>query len=383
MPQRGSGTITKRGKIWWVQVCVHGQRVRQSSESEKWEVADRLRNRLLGQKARGELGGPNAKVTVNTVLDAYLDVCKHGVQPDTRTIYEYVIDADLRPHLGKLRADKLTTAHLAEYRKKRAGEKTIKGTNVSPSSINRELVILRAALRSAARATPPLIQLYNIPRFTLEDERPFARSGFVVDDVFEKVLAELPPHLHPISVCAYNSAVRVGELKKIQWPAVDFEAGLIRLQKTKNGQPRSIPFMGEMGTHLVKAKAHRDEFYADCPWVFSHLGEQIRSFKGSWKAAVKRAGYPDLLFHDFRRSGIRNLKRSGVSDSVAMRISGHKTRAVFDRYDIVDEDDLLAEADKIRAFRAARDAQKEGEGLKLTATISATVPEKETKNGVL
>ena len=131
-----------------------------------------------------------------------------------------------------------------------------------------------------------------------------------------------------------------------------------------------------METYLRAAKSSRDEFYADCPWVFSHLGEQIKSFKGSWKAAVKRAGYPNLLFHDFRRSGIRNLKRSGVSDSVAMRISGHKTRAVFDRYDIVDEDDLLAAADKIRAFREARDAQKEGEDLKSTATISATVPEK-------
>ncbi len=111
--------------------------------------------------------------------------------------------------------------------------------------------------------------------------------------------------------------------------------------------------------------------------LFSHLGEQIRSFKGSWKAAVKRAGDPDLLFHDFRRSGIRNLKGSGVSDSVAIKISRHKTDSVFRRYDIVDEADLSDAADKIRAFRATRDAQKEAEGLKSTATISATVQEKE------
>ena len=64
--------------------------------------------------------------------------------------------------------------------------------------------------------------------------------------------------------------------------------------------------------------------------------------------------YPDLLFHDFRRSGIRNLKRSGVTDSVAMRISGHKTRAVYDRYDIVDEDDLSDAAAKVKAFRDAQ-----------------------------
>jgi hypothetical protein len=112
MAQRGAGTIARRGKIWWVQVCINGQRIRRSSESEKYEVAERLRNKLLGQKARGELGGPDAKVTVNTVLDRYLEVCKHSVQADTRQIYEYVMDASIRPHFGKLRADRIKTDDL-------------------------------------------------------------------------------------------------------------------------------------------------------------------------------------------------------------------------------------------------------------------------------
>src|ERR1035437_9357890 len=173
MPQRGAGTITKRGKIWWVQVCVHGQRIRQSSESEKWEDADRMRNKLLGQKARGELGGPNARVTVTTLLDRYLDVST--AQGETKDIYKYVMDADLKPFFGKLRGDKVTSDRLLAYRKHRAGQNTIKGTPVSQSSINRELVILRAAMRSAAKETPPLIPLATIPQFKREDERPFAR----------------------------------------------------------------------------------------------------------------------------------------------------------------------------------------------------------------
>src|ERR1035437_6438138 len=344
----GGGSIFKRGQLWWCRVYVDGVPVDESSKSDNYEAAKRHLTKMNGRKERGELGGANAKMTVDRVIDHYLDVCKHSVQPDTRQIYEYVFDANIRPFFGKLRADKVTTAHLLEYRKQRTA------AGRSASTANRELVILRAALRAAAHATPPMIALASIPRFTLEDERPFARTGFVVDDQFSKVLAELPSHLHPLTVCAYNSAVRVGALKKIAWPQVDFQAGLIRLYKTKNHEPRTIPFLGDMETHLLAAKAHRDEFYADCKWVFSHLGEQIRSFKGSWEAAVKRAGYPDLLFHDFRRSGIRNLKRAGVSDTVAMRISGHKTRAVFDRYNIVDEGDLTDAAAKVKAFRAGQ-----------------------------
>lgn len=61
---------------------------------------------------------------------------------------------------------------------------------------------------------------------------------------------------------------------------------------------------------------------------------------GSWLNATAQVGMSGLLIHDFRRSAVRNLTRSGASDLVAMRITGHKTRSVFDRYNITAEDDL-------------------------------------------
>src|ERR1017187_6996979 len=149
MPQRGSGTITKRGKVWWIQVCVHGQRIRQSSESEKWEDADRLRNKLLGQKSRGELGGPNARITIDRVLDHYYEDQALHVKPETLKIEKLVVEAHVRPAFGKLRAEKITSVTLANYR----AQRTLQGA--SPTTCNRELASCAPPCRPRPPPTPP------------------------------------------------------------------------------------------------------------------------------------------------------------------------------------------------------------------------------------
>jgi integrase len=335
---------------------VDGVPVDESTKSEDYETAKRYLTKMNGRKARGELGGRNAKLTVGRVLDHFLTVLPTRVGPDTLEIQKLVVEAHIRPYFGTTKADKLTTETLLAYRESRGKEKTNKGTFTSPSTINRELSLLRNALRTAAFSTPPLLSISCIPRFPITNEDEFARQGFISDEQFEALISELPSYLIPITTVSFNTGIRMGELLKVQWEQVDFEAKLIRLYRgeTKGKKPRTVPMLDNMERVLVAAKAERDEYWPECDFVFHRMGQPLTDFRGAWASARKRAGVDELLFHDLRRSGVRVLSRSGVPERVIMSITGHRTREMFDRYNITSEEDLADAAARVKAFRESK-----------------------------
>ena len=101
---------------------------------------------------------------------------------------------------------------------------------------------------------------------------------------------------------------------------------------------------------MLKAKEVRDREYPTCPWVVHMKGQRVRSFDYGWTAWMKRLSMEGVLFHDLRRTGVRNLVRAGVPETVAMKISRHKTRSVFDRYNITSEEDLKEAANRLDAY---------------------------------
>ena len=114
-----------------------------------------------------------------------------------------------------------------------------------------------------------------------------------------------------------NRKTREG-LTEIEWPQIDFDARLIRLRAghTKGGKPRTCPFLGNMEEILLAAKKDRDTYWPECPWVFHRLGQPLLDFRGAWDTACQRAGLQDLEFHDLRRSGVRNLSRAKVPETM-------------------------------------------------------------------
>jgi integrase len=245
-----------------------------------------------------------------------------------------VVAANIRPFFGRIKAVNLTTAKMQEYRKKRIGD------GVVDSTVNRELSILRTAYHNGRKITPPKVHV--VPYFPMVKETT-VRQGFVADDAYARLRDELPQELKALYVTYYVSGVRKSELLDIQWPQVDFEADSILLEKgdTKTDDPRTIPILpGDHRNLLLANWEERQANWPDSPWVFSRCGEQIKDFRGEWKDARTRAGLPDLLIHDLRRTAVRNMRRAGVPQVMRMKISGHKTDSMERRYDIAGEEGL-------------------------------------------
>jgi len=175
------------------------------------------------------------------------------------------------------------------------------------------------------------------------------RIGFLEEEQYRLLLAELPERLKLLLVIAYHTGVRKGDLLRIRVEQIDLRHKQIRLNagETKNDEGRVLPIYGEMGPLIARALATRrqeakrsKEFPS--PWLFhDERGLPILSFYKAWSAACARANVPGQLFHDLRRSAVRNMERAGIPRSVAMKIiSGHKTEAVYRRYAIVSEQDI-------------------------------------------
>jgi integrase len=137
----------------------------------------------------------------------------------------------------------------------------------------------------------------------------------------------------------------------------------LRTGETKNKKPRKIPLAPDVLEALRFQRARRDQYFPKCPFVFFRhaTGERILGFRQAWKTACQRCGLwdeatkkPTKQMHDCRRSAVRNLVRSGVSEQVAMKISGHLTPGIFKRYDITAETDLFDAAAKLDRYEKAK-----------------------------
>lgn len=348
------GSIYLRGKIYWIKYYKDGKPLRETTRSDDYETAQTELAKRIAEVAQGKTPNLEAKrikfddLSKDFISDYRINEKKSLVRAERSANH-------LKGYFGGMRAIDITTTKIREYIERRLSDRAAKAT------INRELAALKRMLNLGARCTPPKVDRVSYIPMLKENN---VRTGFFEHADFLEFREKLPEYLRGPITMAYKTGWRRGEVFTLQWSQVDLAAGIVRLNpgETKNDQGRTVYLDQELKAIFQAQWLRRKKSGTLCPYVFpNETGkEMIRDFRGSWDNACKEANISRRLLHDLRRTAVRNMVRAGIPERVAMTISGHKTRSVFDRYNIVSETDLRTAAAKQETYLKSVTGTKTG-----------------------
>lgn len=322
--QYGTGQVYQNGKFWHIRYCDgEGKRRAESSGSERRADAERLLRKRLAEEV------PTKKADGFSLADCFQLLVKDYIMHERQelSIAKYRIGSHLQALAG-IKAATFKEADAERYIEQR------KKAGAAPSTINRELSLVRASLKLAKRQDPPWLSV--VPTIPMLQETN-VRIGFLSAVQIANIDERLPEYLRPLLCIASLTGLRRGSLLRIRLDQVDLADGLIHLygEQVKNRIGHQVPIFDGAMRRWVEAALRSHKTF-----LFEHDGKPIRSFKNAWNAATASAGMPGLRFHDLRRTGVRNLIRAGVPEEIVMAISGHKTRSMLQRYNIINADDV-------------------------------------------
>lgn len=232
-----------------------------------------------------------------------------------------------------------------------------------PATINRSTQLLGQAFKKAVRDR----KLSTAPHIRHLDESGNVRRGFFSELEFARVESNLPKYLKDYARFAFATGWRKSEVASLRWSDLDCDTIWLRGENAKNGEGPNVVIDTKELTDLIerrrKARAVKTESgVVLAGLIFHHNGDAIVDLRKAWRTATKLAGCPGRLFHDMRRSAVRNMTRAGVSQTVAMAVSGHKTDSMFRRYNITSETDLreaMQRTEQYRIDEAAKEAKRQ------------------------
>ena len=367
----GHAIEVRQSPVWWIKYVRGGKAYAESSESKLKGEAKALLQQREGDIAHGKpvtpkIGRLKYEEAATDLLNDYRTNQKRSL-----IVVERRITKHLTPFFAGRRMANITTSDVRTYILRRQTEDTVlvkkahtvtleDGTEQSipeqrrPASnaeINRELALLKRMFSLAVQAGKLLHRPY-IPMLKENN----VRTGFFEPDQLASVIAHLPSEIQPVITFAAITGWRIAsEVLPLEWRQVDFAAGEVRLDPhtTKNGEGRTFPMTADL-RRLLEAQQAEHKRLKKAGHIEPHVffretaegrgGDKkphpITTFHGVWKRVCRVAGCPGRLPHDLRRTAVRNLVRAGIPERVAMQMTGHKTRSVFERYNIVSDGDL-------------------------------------------
>jgi integrase len=355
--QRQHGKVGKLVKNWTIDFYAAGVRHREATGTASKREAERLLRQREGQAALGAPVPPRVdRLSYREIIEDLKMEYRNSGARNLREAGTRLKHLD--QHFGAFRAAAITSAEIAKYVSARLA------AGASPSSVNKETGVLMRAIRLAAEHE----KLTKIPiTHKLKEAAP--RAGFLEPEQFARVYQHLPDDVQTAALIAYRLGWRTSEVLHLERRHVSTGDNTLTLDagSTKNGDGRVIVMPADVaaavGAQLARVDALSRTLARVIPWLFPHftgvaatrpgqrhvavIGARKRNYRRAWDAACAKAGLPRFLRHDMRRSAVRNLVNANVPERVAMAITGHKTRAVFDRYHIVSPGDLEAAAKRL------------------------------------
>jgi integrase len=350
---QGNVFVEPRSKNYQLSYWNGWRQVRESSRTTDHKEALAILQRKLAEVSAGKSAGVE-RITISSLLQLVIDDYRRNDKSDLRET-EQRINRLLRPAFGHMRATAFTTKALNAYI---AGRKELGRKN---ATINRELAHLRRAFNLGYKNDPPLVA--RVPHIPALNEKDNVREGFLEADKYRLILDALTDEVKPIFVVGYHLGMRTGELLALKRSWVDIPGRTIHVngRATKNKNAKTAPIYGDMLPCLKDLLRRGSSESPKCIWLFSRGGKPIRDFRADWEDACQAAGVPGLLFHDLRRTAVRNMLRAGVQEKVAMQISGHKTNSMLWRYNITNERDIRDAGERIEAYLKVQREQQHAE----------------------
>lgn len=384
------GMIYKRGRTFWIKYYRNGKPYRESTRSKKEADAKRLLKRREGEISQGKLPGVYFdKVRFDELAEGFLQ--DYRINQRKSLVRAELSVGHLKQAFEGFRVPDITTPRIGAYiegRMKWTCDDCNKqfdaqdscpfcnSENLKPgaanATINRELAALKRMLNLGAQQTPAKVD--RVPYIPMLKENN-VRKGFFEHGEYLALRDALPDYLKGFITFGYHTGWRVSEIGGLTWAQVDRDQGIVRLESgdTKNSEGRTVYLDDELREVFDLRWQVRKQNKTLLPYVFlnDNGNDKVKRFDKAWKTACRDARIGVRLFHDFRRTAVRNMVRSGIVERVAMMISGHKTRSVFDRYNIVNDTDLKLAAQKQQAYLQAQ-----------KGTITGTIHEIDEKNEV-
>ena len=350
-----TGDLSECGP-YWMKYYMEGRPFQESTRTLDRGEAKNLLKQREGEVATGLYRGPQVDRITFEDLAALIEQ-DYQLNKRKTSMRVKKLMLHLEPFFRKMRASRITTHMIKGYAVTRQKQ------GAANATINRELGCLKRMFHLGFQQTPQLVvKVPHIPQLKEHN----IRSGFFEHEDFLALRGALPDYAQVAVTLAYYSGMRMGELCSLQWGQVNWTEGklYLRSEDTKTSTPRVLFLTGDLLRVLKTWKARCEKKWPMCSWICHRGGIRLQSLKHSWRKACIAVGLGGMVHdprkgcevwegripHDFRRTAVRNMVRAGVPEKVAMAISGHKTRSVFDRYNIVDERDLERAAQSLSAY---------------------------------